>query len=116
MRSLVVVEILEVGTKGLTPVELKGFSLLRSVYAAGAIVQGHEEIQEGSIIKRAGLTKEGKSPFEMEEGDLSYGVTMETGYSAYTKKARSFIVLAKPRTITGLTTDEVKKISLQDLF
>ena len=116
MRNYVVVEVLEVGTKGLTPVELKGFSLLRSVYAAGAIAQGHEEAQEGSIIKRAGLVKEGKSPFEMEEGDLSYGVTMETGYSAYTKKARSFIVLAKPRTITGLTTDEAKKVSLEDLF
>ena len=116
MKNLVVVEVLEVGTKGLTPVELKGFSLLKSVYAAGAIAQGHAEIQENSIIKRAGLTKKDKSPFEMEEGDLSYGVTMETGYSAYTKKVRSFIVLAKPRTITELTTDEVKKISLEDLF
>ena len=54
MRNYVVVEVLEVSTKGLTPVELKGFSLLRSVYAAGAIAQGHEKAQEGSIIKRAG--------------------------------------------------------------
>ena len=116
MKNYVVVEVLEVSTKGLTPVELKGFSLLRSVYAAGAIAQGHEEAQEGSIIKRAGLTKEGKSPFEMEEGDLSYGVTVETGYSAYTKKARSFIVLAKPRTITMLTEEKAKEVDLKDIF
>ena len=116
MKSYVVVEVLEIGTKGLTPVELKGFSLLRSVYAAGAIAQGHEEAQEGSIIKRAGLTKEGKSPFEMEEGDLSYGVSLETGYSAYTKKTRSFLVLAKPRAITMLTEEKAKEVSLEDLF
>ena len=116
MRSYVVVEILEVTQKGLTPVEMKGFSLLRSIYAAGAIAQGHEEAQEGSIIKRAGLTKEGKSPFEMEEGDLSYGVTLETGYSKYTKKARSFIVLAKQRAITTLTEEKAKEIDLKDIF
>ena len=114
MKNLVVVEILEVTQAGIKPVEMKGFNLLRTIYAAGSVAQGHEEIQEGSIIKRASELK--KELFAMEEGDYAYGVSLETGYSKYTKAKRSFLVLAKPRAISGLTTDEVKKISLEDLF
>ena len=114
MENLVVVEILEVTKAGIKPVELKGFNLLRTIYAAGSVAQG-EEIKEGSIIKRASELKK-KEVFEMEEGDYAYGVSIETGYSKYTKKERSFLVLSKPRVITELTKDEVKRVSLEDLF
>ena len=115
MKNYTVVEILEVTQAGIKPVEMKGFNLLRTIYAAGSVAQGHEEIQEGSIIKRASELKK-RELFAMEEGDYAYGVSLETGYSKYTKAERSFLVLAKPRAISGLTTDEVKKISLEDLF
>jgi hypothetical protein len=115
MKNYTVVEILEVTQNGIKPVEMKGFNLLRAVYAAGSVAQGHEEIQEGSMIKRAAELKK-KELFQMEEGDYAYGVSLETGYSKYTKKERSFLVLAKPKTITGLTTEEAKKVSFEDLF
>ena len=114
MRNLVVVEVLEVTQNGIKPVELKGFNLLRAVYAAGSVAQGYE-VQKESIIKRASELKK-RDIFVMEEGDFAYGVTLETGYSKYTKAKRSFLVLAKPRTMTELTTDQAKKISLEDLF
>ena len=115
MKNYVVVEILEVTQAGIKPVEIKGFNLLRTIYVAGSVAQGHEEILEGSIIKRASELKK-RELFEMEEGDYAYGVILETGYSKYTKKARSFLVLAKPKAITMLTEEKAKEVKLEDLF
>ena len=115
MKNYTVVEILEVTRNGIKPVEMKGFNLLRTVYAAGAVAMGETEAQEGSIIKRTAELKK-KELFVMEEGDFAFGVSLETGYSKYTKAERSFLVLAKPRAISGLTTEEAKKVELEDLF
>ena len=108
MKDFTIVEVLEVTKTGIVPVELKGFGMLKTLYAAGAVHLGEVEPTEKSIIKRVGALKKGI--FESNEGDLELAVTLEIGHSIYSKKERNFCVLAQPRKIGRVTEKELQNI------